>query len=100
MTTINRADWGNVTLGEYNALYILQYGNVEERLNRYWDSCAASDPFASGTPTRLTDIGRAQLERMVECVNGADENATIRAARQLVDMVGTLTVAGVTRAPR
>ena len=100
MTTTTRADWGNVTLGVYNALYILQRGNVEERLNRYWDSRAASDPFDPGPGTRLTDIGRAQLERMVECVNGADENATISAARQFVEMVGVPTVAGVTRSPR
>jgi len=100
MTTTTRADWGNVTLGVYNALYILQRGNVEERLNRYWDSRAAIDPFDTGPGTRLTDIGRIKLSELIACVNGADENATISAARQFVEMVGVPTVAGVTRSPR
>lgn len=106
MSTYVRADWSNVTLGEYKALDILRRDNPETLLNAYWDrlhaghrviECmSASEP---SQPGRLTPAGSewlAELHRTV--TESSDEREHIRAAGEFLKGMGTLLTVNVHRA--
>lgn len=100
-----RADWSNVTLGEYKALDILRRDNPAALLNAYWDrvhaerrvieSIPAGEP--SG-PSRLTPAGEqwlAELHRIV--TESSDEREHIAAAGDFLRSMGALLTVNVHR---
>jgi hypothetical protein len=96
-----RADWGSVTLAEYAALDVIWCADPELILNATWDEMDTHNPFSDGTPTRLTDDGRAWLAGLRETVTTTfDEREQIRAARELVRSMGTLVTMAAKRRTR
>jgi hypothetical protein len=98
---ITRADWGSVTLAEYAALDIITRPDAEAILNRVWDDIHEHNPFRGDEPNRLTDDGRVWLAGLHSTVTeSADEREVIRAAREFVSSMGTLTTMAAKRAMR
>lgn len=95
------ADWGNVTMAEYDALAIIRRADAESLLNRFWDQVhrerviIAGDSDCDG-PDRLSDDGRAWLSDLhTRYHETTDENELIAMARDFVKSMGTLLTVNV-----
>ena len=98
MSTPIIADWGNVTLAQYDAIALVRQPNAEDLLNQYWEDRHAHNAFAEAEPTKLTDEGKQWLAKCHEIVaHSDDEPLIISTAREIVRALGTLTVIGAVR---
>lgn len=111
MSTIVRADWSGVTLGEYDALAILRRDDARELVETYWtrlfqdriaieSSAGIGSTTADDQPCRFSPDGVAWIRRLQDELTSCDEHAHIAAARDFRYQLGTLAVANVARMMR
>ena len=95
-----RADWGSVTIAEYDALAIIRREDSADVLNAYWVRTWQTG-LASDVPTTVSDYGREWLTAAhLTYMTTGDEHELIRLAREFVCSFGTLTTISAARDAR